>query len=347
MQNENITENQIDQTAQRNAFYAFVISYIVVCLFSFLLKQYVALNNLSLSISIIVMSFFVPLITFFVYGRNRIRALSDRRKRTKTGTFTSMLIITLAFSVASVFAGATFSIFFSKAFKEFIYDPYSFSFWISLSVTVWIFVYTKLAQRIAIKDIVNLIGFYLIGGVATSAIFNPNPKWWDESVSYLGMNQLPSSKIFNASIIVSGLLLLTLSSFIINEFTRLYQDKKLQKEYLTFYSIAFVIAPIGLACVGFFPFGINDIQNMIHNLSAYTAFGIFGIIMASLYFSMKFLSKYFMRINYLLLAAMITGFALYGLEYFTLAINEIFAFGVVSIWLVFFLNNISSVGNDK
>jgi len=43
-------------------------------------------------------------------------------------------------------------------------------------MALWTYLYTELAQKVTAKDIINLVGLYLIGGVTISAIFNPNPK---------------------------------------------------------------------------------------------------------------------------------------------------------------------------
>lgn len=344
-----IENKQIDinSSTQRNALYAFVISYVLALVFAFLLRNVKPLDNATLGFSVIAISFLVSMATLVYYSRKGLGALVYDKGATKTRIVATDSVIILAFSVASTVAGIAIAIVFSRTFKEFIYDPFSFSFWIATAVAGWIYVYTSLSQRIAMKDVVNLIGFYLIGGVTLSAILNPNPQWWNESVSYLGMNQIPSAKFFNFCIIFSGALLLALASFIIGEFKKIHDRGEISDRYLTFYKVSFILAPIGLACVGLFPYGSSPLHSTLHNLSASLAFGLFGIVMATLYFSMKFLSKYFIRINYFLLALLVGGYGLYVIKYFSLAIVEIFAFAIISLWLVLFLSNVTLANDVK
>jgi hypothetical membrane protein len=341
------TTLQINNSSQRNALYAFFGAYLLSLILTLIMRATWILNNVSLGFTVISISFIVPLVALIYYGKGGLGTLEYSKRASKYRIMATSTIVILAFSIASMAAGTGIAIIFAKAFKEFTYDPFSFSFWVAFATAAWIYVYTSFAQRIKVQDIINMIGFYLIGGVTASAIFNPNPQWWDESVSYLGMNQLPSAKLFNFCIIFSGILLLSLSSFIIGEFNKLFSKNLLTKNYLNLYRVAFVLAPIGLTGVGLFPYGSSPLHSTLHNSSAFLAFGLFGIVMASLYFSMKFLSKYFLRINYLLFAILAGGYGLYQIHYFTLAIVEIFAFGIISLWLVLFLGNVSAVNDEN
>jgi len=147
--------------------------------------------------------------------------------------------------------------------------------------------------------------------------------------------------------IISGLLLLALSNYIINELIRIQKAVGLKEKYLTYYRVAFVVAPIALCCIGIFPYGYSFFRNFLHGVCAYSAFGVYGFIIASLYYSMSSLPKYFLRINYLFLMALIAGYILFKVGYFTLAVNEIFSFGIVSAWLILFLRNIASIDSRE
>ena len=187
------------------------------------------------------------------------------------------------------------------------------------------------------------MGVFLLGGIYLSAVLNPNPKWWSKSISYLGMSKWGTAGVLNLTLIFSGALLLALSSFIGRRFAYMYERDMISRLACRYLTISFLVAPAALIVVGFVPLQPANPARMIHNVAAYTSFGLFALVMASTYWTMPFFSKYYLRINYILLAVLASGSALRFSHVLTNAINELLSFAVVSVWLLVFLRSIDGI----
>lgn len=91
------------------------------------------------------------------------------------------------------------------------------------------------------------------------------------------------------------------------------------------------------------PYSPTFPQSLLRNVSAYVAFGLYGVVMASMYWKMPFFSTYFLRVDYTLLAVfvMMSAFSFQG--YMTIAPTEMVPFGVIAVWLVLFLRSVDGI----
>lgn len=320
--------------------------YLLFCLVGFYLTiQGKEITNVALGFSLITVSFLVPLYFLGTIFYKGLKTDAARRKHEFNFNywFWRSSVLSLAYSIIFGIIGFIVAYIISLAFKEFIYQSYTFAMWPALAAAGWAYFSINLGENFKPEDIVNIVGIYLVGGVTLAAILNPNPQWWEQSISYLGMNQYVSAKVLNLSLILSGSLLVVLSSFFYRRFDILHSKKMLTDRGLKFLKFAFVAAPIGLACVGIFPYMDEAPRMYIHNFSAFLAFGLFGAVMLLTYWMMPFFSKYYMRINYILLLVLAVIFVMNVTKYLTLALTETMSFGIISLWMILFLRSIDGL----
>jgi hypothetical membrane protein len=319
---------------------AYAIFFLIGTIFE---RNNVAITNVQLGFSIIGVSFFIPLyflLTIF-YKKLKEDAAHRSAKFSFNSWFWRDFLISLSYAIIFAIIGFLIAALIAASFKQFVYQPYSYAIWPTLAAAGWAYFSINLAEDFVPTDLVNIVGIFLIGGVSLSAILNPNPKWWDESISYLGMNKYPSATILNLSLIFSGLLLVVLSTFLARRFNELEKRRLITKNSNKLLKTVFLFAPIGLACVGIFPYMDTAPRMYIHNFSAFVAFGFFGILMLLTYWVLPLFSKYFMRINYSLLAILVGIFLLNVSGYLTLALTETMAFGIIAVWMLLFLRSLN------
>ena len=308
------------------------------------------LDNRVLALCLISVSTLFPLV--IIFRRFKIQLKSENEKIKAKTTFNhwfwKVSVLSIAYAILFGTVGLLLSLGISQAFKDFVYGPLTLAIWPALLAAFWTYFSINLADNFKPDNIVNILGIFLVGGVGLSAILNPNPQWWDESVSYLGMYQYFSAKIFNVTMIFTGALLLTLATFLFHyRFDVLYEKKMITKRALQILKAVFVIGPIGFACVGIFHYEPTFPRFIIHNFSAYIGFGVFGALMFFTYWLMPFFSKYYMRINYALFAVLSLIGVLSAISFLTLALTEIMSFGVISVWMVIFLRSLNGILAEK
>jgi hypothetical membrane protein len=309
----------------------------------------ITITNVALGFSLIAVSALIPFyfLTTIFYKNLKEDAAKRKIKFSFNYWFWRDTTLSLAYAIIFGIIGFIIAAVIARAFKDFIYQPYTFAMWPALAMAGWTYFSINMAENFQPEDIVNIVGVYLIGGVTLSAILNPNPQWWEESISYLGMNNYGSAKVLNLSLILSGALLVVMSSFFARRFDILAKKKLITEKVNKFLKYSFILAPIGLACVGIFPYMDEAPRMYIHNFSAFLAFGLFGLVMFLTYWIMPFFSKYYMRVNYLLFLTLAVIFVMNVVGYLTLALTEMMAFGIISVWMILFLRSVDGLMDWK
>lgn len=117
-------------------------------------------------------------------------------------------------------------------------------------------------------DLATLLFSYLVIGTLLAMLTAADPRWWETNFSQLGIGV--GSWAFNGTLVVAGILIATVGSYIGRDLHRVLGDTALGR-------IAWVVAlwaatGVALAAVGLFP-----IENIVvlHNISAGSALALF------------------------------------------------------------------------
>ncbi len=117
-------------------------------------------------------------------------------------------------------------------------------------------------------DLAGLMFAYLGIGTLFAMVTAADPRWWELNFSQLGIGE--GSWAFNGTLVVAGLLVATVGSYIGRDLHRIRGDAAL-------FRIGWVVAlwaatGLALACVGLFP--LHRIV-LAHNISAFAALALF------------------------------------------------------------------------
>jgi hypothetical membrane protein len=182
-----------------------------------------------------------------------------------------------------------------------------------------------------------ILALFLVLGIFTAMLSASDPHWWKENLSALGMTDDLSSKAFNITLIISGVLVTTIAHIV-----TLAIPANTQKEIRGRKRIGFALALIGvlLACVGIFP--VDDFMTA-HNISAVGMVIIFVTLIVTLKNLLPGAPKVFLLLGYvyvgiigLIAIAFITG-------YYNLTAVEIIAGVLVFSWILSFLRNTDAI----
>lgn len=117
------------------------------------------------------------------------------------------------------------------------------------------------------RDLAALLFTFLIIGTVFAMISEAEPTWWQRNFSQLGIGA--SAWAFNGTIIIAGLLIATIGSYIGRDLHRLLDDDAVPQ--ITRVVLSWMLAGIALAGVGWFPL---DTQPVAHSFAAFGALAL-------------------------------------------------------------------------
>lgn len=119
-------------------------------------------------------------------------------------------------------------------------------------------------------DLATLLFSYLTIGTVFAMITAADPRWWERHFSELGTGD--GAWAFNGTVIVAGLLVATIGSYLGRDLHRWLGDAALQR--IGAVVILFALAGAALAAVGLFPVSKAP---LMHNLAAFGTLALFGL----------------------------------------------------------------------
>lgn len=173
----------------------------------------------SIGAGIVISEAIIVLIGFFtgyIYGQREIHNSGDTQKRLWLRGASLALAYTIIFTI---FTGLLVYLL-SISFKELTLDRYLSTFIIAVSGALVTYIVVNLSTTIETLNIVSAFAIFMVAGVFTSMATSINPLWWEINFSSLGATHSFSAKVFNATLILSAVLMICMSS-------HLFQDLKL------------------------------------------------------------------------------------------------------------------------
>lgn len=195
-------------------------------------------------------------------------------------------------------------------------------------------------MQVRVRNVLALFIITLLGGVAISAITVNNAMWWEKSFSFLGESESRSRIIFNTTMIVSGILLIILQQFFMDDFVYLRHLGLLTERKVRWGRAGLVALGVSMAMIGIIPFGIDGFFNTVHDLCAYS---IAGILLAFMLTTRRFLpglTPEFYATTWFTMALLIVAVALHLLGSINTVGVELLAFAIGGSWFILFIKNV-------
>ncbi len=192
-----------------------------------------------------------------------------------------------------------------------------------------------------------ILAIFIISGALTSMITAQDPYWWQLHFSSLGADGTFSSVAFNLTLIVGGLVIMSLADYISNDFGKLQSaDKRYVVVNRRLIRTLLTLMGLFLAFVGIFKY---DDHVWLHNSSAGAMAFIFAVLVVLMPRIAPVFARAFTIFSYALLGGLLFSFWLFNgrFHYLNLTAFELIAFGVVFTWLIVFIRQIAASLQDR
>lgn len=224
-------------------------------------------------------------------------------------------------------------------------DVYTASVLIGLACGLVSYAVIRAVAVISSKQIVNVLAFFLIAGVTVSMLTAKDTLWWEANFSTLGQatqQYTTSYYAFNITLILSALAIIVLARHLYADMEALMkQGSMLGVSKASAVKTIFIVAALGLGGVGVFQYDPNTFAAFMHVFSAGLVAIAFGALMVFLRWLLPDLSKPFMTISYVALAALVSAYILFNfIGYLSLTAFELGCFAICFGWLYLFTQQI-------
>lgn len=202
------------------------------------------------------------------------------------------------------------------------------------------------ASNMNTMKISTLLATFLVIGIFISMLTAHDPNWWHYNFSALGAGEGVSGEAFNWTLIIAGMIAVSLASFLALDLKVLKGSGILSPKTRAMV-IRVCLSGIGifLAFVGIF---VVSAYPVLHVLSATGMTVIFGAMIIILPWIVPNFSKAFYIASYILLLALVIAAWLFlVVGYFNLTALEMIAFAIIFTWLILFVRHISAMLEDK
>ncbi|WP_156905963.1 DUF998 domain-containing protein [Agrococcus lahaulensis] len=125
--------------------------------------------------------------------------------------------------------------------------------------------------ELSTRDLATLLFGFLTIGTVFAMLTAADPRWWERHFSDLGAGSGAGSWAFNGTVVIAGLLLATIGSYLGRDLHRWLGDAALPG--IAWVVVLFALTGLALACVGLFPVPSAP---LLHNIAAFGALGLFG-----------------------------------------------------------------------
>lgn len=277
------------------------------------------------------------------FKRPMVAASSSLIRKLRNGLTTFALGFVYAAVAFMLIAGAFFVL--QDAFKGATLDHWTASLIAAAAVAAVGYGVYLAASSLTSLRLSTLLAVFLVAGALTSMMTATDPQWWELHFSSLGGGDSVSSKVFNVTLVVAGLVIVALSDFIAADFAHIKQSGK-QYAGIRDGVVRTVLALIGvfLACVGIFAY---DTNTLMHNGSAWGMALLFIGLIASLRWIAPGFSRSFYLFSYSLMAGLAGCYWLFNsVGYLNLTVFEMMAAGTIFIWMIVFVRQLGAALED-
>ncbi len=237
----------------------------------------------------------------------------------------------------------------AASFEGLQFDIYTASVLVGIACGLVAYGVVRMVGGINSNQIINVLALFLVGGVTLSMLTAQDPLWWEANFSTLGQSTqrgTASFYAFNFTLIFSALAIIVLARHLYADMQALMEQGSLLGVSKTnAVKTIFVVAALGLGGVGLFFYKPDSLQGTLHVISAGLVALAFGALMILLKWLLPGLSKPFMTISYIALAALVTAYVFFTfVGYLSLTAFELGCFGICFGWLYLFTQQIVGQG---
>jgi hypothetical protein len=254
---------------------------------------------------------------------------------------TVILTLTIAFT-AAMLVSALFAIF-AVALPAVELDiPSAVGIGVVLAALAAYFIVGVVAN-LATTQVATLLSVFLIGGVLGAMLSATASDWFLHNFSTLGISTPESASSFNSTLVLAGLLVVTLADFVAKDLHDWMGDE-FSRRRIAFVRWWLVGSGVAMMGVGLIPLNVN---HLAHSILARVMMGLFAVLIIVLPFLVPRLPVTFKIASYAALALIGGVAALMAIGYFNLTVVEFLATVILFVWLTLFVRTVAAGAADQ
>lgn len=202
--------------------------------------------------------------------------------------------------------------------------------------------------RVSTTSLSSLLGLFLIAGALSAMLTANDPLWWDKNLSALGVGITASAVIFNATLIVAGLVVVGIADRVAVDLAGWRGrpgSRRSTSRRIRILQVGVLLIGVLLATVGAVSVNANM---LLHNTAASGMGLVFVVLACALPTLLPGLPRPFLLLNYLMVAGVLGSTVLFlNVGYYNFTGYELVATGLVLVWLIVFVRNTAAVRSDR
>ncbi|QIK64334.1 DUF998 domain-containing protein [Leucobacter viscericola] len=220
-------------------------------------------------------------------------------------------------------------------------DVFTSTMIVTILCAVTAYATTLSAGDITTTRLSTLLAVFMTGGVVVAMLTTSDAQWWKLHFSELGVGTDLSGKIFNATLIVSGLLLASLATLMAPALETWAEGAPPSRtRNIRVVGWSFVAIGACLAGVGTVPVNVSV---LVHNSFATGMAVVFGVLLIGLRWLLDGFSRTFLLFSDVcLIGIAVSAILFWPVQYYNLAAFELVAAGIIFGWLIIFLRHIDA-----
>lgn len=192
------------------------------------------------------------------------------------------------------------------------------------------------------RDLATLLFGFLTIGTVFAMLTAADPRWWERHFSDLGAGTGTGSWAFNGTVVVAGLLVATIGSYLGRDLHRWLGDRALRG--IARVVALFALTGLALAGVGLFPVPVAP---LLHNIAAFGTLGLFVAAAAAIMLVMPRPPRALVLTTVGAAAAVVVALLLWRpLAIYSAAGLEAVAVGIAFVWLTTLVRTIGAFSPD-
>jgi hypothetical membrane protein len=200
--------------------------------------------------------------------------------------------------------------------------------------------YVSFLSAVALTPMVLslVLAVFLVIGAFASMLASSDVHWWRDNLSALGMSSNSASVAFNATLVIAGVMVTTISRYATAGLPA--EDPSDRRGRLVVRG-GLIMMGIFLACVGIFPV---DEFFLLHNTVATGMAVVFAVVVVGLPWFLPSIPRIFVAFGWAYVLVIAVLAVLFAVGYYNLTAVELIAAVLIFSWIIVFLRTAGSIG---
>lgn len=235
--------------------------------------------------------------------------------------------------------GALFAVF-QQAFQGVALDRFAGTFWVAAASGGAAYIASSSLTALTGRSLATLLAAFLTVGVLASALSAPDPYWWERYFSELGEGTGASSTIFNLTLLLTGIALLTVVEFIAHDLDRWARATGEDHRAVTAVRVMLTLVGVLVALVALVS---RSVSVLWHDVLAQSLVAVFALTLVVLPVLLRRLPGALIGFTAGAFALLMMVVVLYaGVGYLNFTAFEMGAAVIVFVWLLLLIRTVSA-----